>query len=194
MNNTEREKAEEYLNSAKEYIEKASKSSNTYKETKAEIYIIDAENLCHLENLTGAKKSLDKAYAIIKDYPKSNMNASYCLSEGYYFYKMKQYENALKSYDKGIANSMLFNDIYSANRLKLVKYHPLKAMNRYEDIKNMLSDLIESGSLLAVDEKDILWNWPMLLKNWEISKMHTNINQDILFLATASTNNIPKIR
>ncbi|MBC8644889.1 hypothetical protein H9W95_15085 [Flavobacterium lindanitolerans] len=52
MNNNEREKAEEYLNSAKEYIEKAPRSSYTYKETKVEIYIIDAENLCHLENLT----------------------------------------------------------------------------------------------------------------------------------------------
>jgi two-component system NarL family sensor kinase len=153
MNNNEREKAEEYLNLAKEYIEKAPRSSYTYKETKVEIYIIDAENLCHLENLTGAKKSLDKAYAIIKDYPKSNMNGGYYLSEGYYFYKIKQYENAFKSYDKGIANSMLFNDIYSANRLKFAKYLPLKAMNRYEDIKKMLSDLIESGSLFAIDEK-----------------------------------------
>lgn len=153
MNNDKREKAEEYLKSAKEYIEKASQSSYTYKETKVEIYTIDAENMCHLENLTEAKKSLDKAYAILKDYPKSNMNGSYYLPEGYYFYKIKQYENALKSYDKGIANSMLFQDIYSVNRLKIVKYLPLKAMNRYEDIKNILVDLIENGSLFAVDEK-----------------------------------------
>lgn len=153
MNNEEREKAEGYLESAKEYIEKASKSSYTYKETKAEIYIIDAENLCHLERLTQAKKSLDEAYAIVKNYPKSNMNGGYYFSEGYYFYKVKQYENALKSYDKGIANTTLFQDVYSANRLKFAKYPVLKAMNRYEDVKNILVNLIEDKSSFAIDEK-----------------------------------------
>ncbi|MBA9071912.1 signal transduction histidine kinase [Flavobacterium gossypii] len=154
MNNEERTKAETYLKSAKEYIEKASKSSYTYKETKVEIYVIDSENMTHLEKLVDAKKSLDKAYEILKKYPKSNMNGGYYFSEGYYFYKIKQFENSLKSYDKGIANSMLYQDVFSANRLKFAKHLPFKAMNRHEDVKNVLLDLIENSNPFIVDEKN----------------------------------------
>lgn len=154
MNNNEREKGDGYLKLAKEYIEKADQSSYTYQESKAEIYIIDVENLCHLEKLQEAKKSLDKAYYIVKNYPKSNMNGGYYFSEGYYFYKVKQHENALRSFDKGIANCNLYQDVLLANRLKFAKYLPLKAMDRYQDAKNLLLDLIENTTHFAVDQRN----------------------------------------
>lgn len=154
MNNDERKKADGHLRSAKEYIEKANKSSCTYQETKAETYIIDVENLCQLEKLAEAKKSLDKAYQILKDYPKSNLNGSYYVSESYYFYKTKQYENSLKSSDKGIANSTLYQDVFLTNRLKFAKYLPYIAMKRYEDAKNLLLDLIENTTHFAIDQRN----------------------------------------
>lgn len=154
MNNDDRNKANSYLKTAKEYIELANPSSYTYLENKADIYIVDAENLCQLKMLAEAKKSLDKAYHIIKKYPDSNLNGSYYTSEGYYFYKTGQFSSSLKSYDKGIVNSTLHKDVLLTNRLKFSKYLPLTAMNRLEDAKNLLLDLIGSTTQFVHDQKN----------------------------------------
>ncbi|MFP7654396.1 sensor histidine kinase [Chryseobacterium proteolyticum] len=154
MNYDERIKADSYLKTAKEYIEQASRSSYTYQETKADIYIIDAENKSRLHMLAEAKKSLDIAYNIIRKYPDSNLNGSYYTAEGFYFYRLGQFNNALKSYDKGIVNSTLHQDILLTNRLKFSKYEPLKALNRLEDAKNLLLDLIGSTTHFALDQRN----------------------------------------
>ncbi|MBK1896245.1 sensor histidine kinase [Chryseobacterium paridis] len=154
MNTDQRPKANTYLKIAKEYIERASASSYTYLETKADIYITDVENLCYLKMPAEAKKSLDKAYQILKNYPNSNMNGSYYTAEGYYFYKTGQFNNSLKSYDKGIANSNFHKDVLQTNRLKFSKYLPLKALNRLEDAKNLLLDLIGSTTQFALDQRN----------------------------------------
>ncbi|MBT2619867.1 sensor histidine kinase [Chryseobacterium sp. ISL-6] len=154
MNSEERVKANSYLKTAKEYIEQANTSSYSYLETKADIYIVDVENLCFLTMTAEAKKSLDKAYNIIKKHPNSNLSGSYYTAEGYYFYKIGQFNNSLKSYDKGIVNSTLHKDVLLTNRLKFSKYLPLKAMNRLEDAKDLLLDLIGTTTNFAIDQRN----------------------------------------
>lgn len=154
MNSDDRIKANSYLKTAKEYIEQANTSSYSYLENKADIYITDTENLCQLKMLGDAKKSLDKAYSIIKKYPNSNLNGSYYTAEGYYFYKLRKFSNSLKSYDNGIVNSTLHKDVFLTNRLKFSKYLPLTAMNRFEDAKSLLLDLIGNTTQFAHDQKN----------------------------------------
>lgn len=142
MNNLERKKADGYLKQSIEYIEKAKKTSHRYQEIKVETYIINVENLCELERFPEAKISLDKAYEILKDYPNSNLNASFYFVQGLYFYKTKQFEKSIQSYDKGIANSDFHQDLFLSNRLKFAKYLPLKSLNRFEEVKDLLLELV----------------------------------------------------
>ncbi|WP_306354145.1 sensor histidine kinase [Flavobacterium sp. '19STA2R22 D10 B1'] len=154
MNALEREKANDYLNKAIEYIDKASKASYTYEESKLETYIIKAENLLELGRYEEAKKALDITYSILRKYPQSNLNGSFYYAQGLYYSKTNQLEESIKSYDKGIINSDYHHNILLRNRLNFAKYLPLKKLGRYAEARDLLEELLNNENILTIDKKN----------------------------------------
>ncbi|MBW1658118.1 sensor histidine kinase [Flavobacterium quisquiliarum] len=153
MNNSEREKAAEYLDQAQKYIESATKKSATLAESRMETYIINAENLVELKHFYDAKSILDKAFEILKDYPESNLNDSYFYSEGIYYAKQNKHNEALVSFDKGIKSSAKHNNLIALNRLKFAEYEVLFKLKNYEKAKSNIEYLIEKTPFI-IDKKN----------------------------------------
>lgn len=152
MNNGEREKASEYLSEAQKYIERAIGKSPTVAESKMETYIINAENLVELQHFYDAKKILDKAFFILKDFPESNLNDSYFYSEGIYYAKQNKNSEALRSYAKGIKSAEKHQNVFVLNQLKFAEYEVLFKQKDYEKAKLNLSYLLEESTFI-VDKK-----------------------------------------
>ncbi|MCR4032965.1 MULTISPECIES: sensor histidine kinase [Flavobacterium] len=153
MNNNEREKAAEYLDTAQKYIESATKKSATLAESKMETYIINAENLVELKHFYDAKSILDKAFLTLKDYPESNLNDSYFYSEGIYYSKQNKHSEALISFGKGIKSSEKHKNLVALNRLKFAEYGVLFKLKNYDKAKSNLEYLIENTSFI-IDKKN----------------------------------------
>ena len=154
MNNGDREKAKDYYLLAISNYEKAIKHSPNLLESKAETYIITAENFSYLDKIELSNEYLEKAFSIVKRYPKSNLNGMYYFSKGLNFYKQSKFNKAIDSYDKGITNCIENNDILSLNRLKFVKYQSLIELGKLKEANSMLIDLIENGNLMIEDKKN----------------------------------------
>jgi len=144
MNNSEREKASEYLNEAQKYVERAINKSPTVAESKMETYIINAENLVELQHFYDAKKVLDKAFLTLKNFPESNLNDSYFYSEGLYYAKQNKNKEALESYEKGIKFAEKHKNLIALNRLMFAQYEVLFKLKNYEKSKKNLDYLIQN--------------------------------------------------
>jgi len=153
MNNSEREKASEYLAQAQKYIENATKNSATLAESKMETYIINAENLVELKHFYDAKEILDKAYLTLGKYPESNLNDSYFYSEGLYFAKQNKHKEALVSFEKGIKSAENHQNGIALNRLKFAEYEVLFKLKNYDKAKSNLEYLIAKTPFI-VDKKN----------------------------------------
>lgn len=153
MNNNEREKAAEYLDTAQKYIESATKKSATLAESKMETYIINAENLVELKHFYDAKSILDKAFSTLKDYPESNLNDSYYYSEGIYYAKQNKHSEALVSFGKGIKSAENHQNAIAVNRLKFAEYEVLFKLKNYEKAKSNLEYLIQKTPFI-IDKKN----------------------------------------
>lgn len=153
MDNGEREMANEYLNEAQKYIERAIKKTPTVAESKMETYIINAENLVELQHFYDAQKVLDKAFATLKNFPESNLNDSYFYSEGLYYAKQNKNAIALDSYEKGIKSAEKHQNTIALNRLKFAEYEVLFKLKNYEKAKNNLEYLL-NNTPFVVDKKN----------------------------------------
>lgn len=153
MNNDDREKAKYYFGEAQKILETTTKKSATLIETKVETYILNAENLIVLKDFVNGKKALDKAYTILKKYPKSNIYNTYYFAEGIYFSKQNLDKIALLSYEKGIKSCEFYQDKPSLNRLLFEKYESLFKLKKYNDAKDILENLVKNGQFV-VDKKN----------------------------------------
>ncbi len=153
MNTGEREKANEYLSEAQNYIERALKKTPTLAESKMETYIINAENLVELKHFYDAKKVLDKAFSTLKHFPESNLNDFYFYSEGLYYAKQNKNSNALESYKKGMKSAEKHQNLIALNRLKFAEYQVLFKLKNYLKAKNNLDYLIKNTPFI-LDKKN----------------------------------------
>lgn len=152
MNNNNRKRAAEYLNYAQDYIEKTTKKSATLAESKLETYIINAENMIELGQFANSRQLLDKAFAILKPYPNSNLNDSFFYSNGIFYAKQHKFLEALKNYEKGIASAEKHQNVIALNRLKFAEYEAYFKLKNYIKAKENLEYLLEH-SLFIVDKK-----------------------------------------
>lgn len=155
INNGERLKAKYYFGEAQKLIDITTKKSATLIETKVETYIINAENLIELKQFEDGKKALDKANAILKKHPNSNMNNTYYFAEGVYYSKQNLDNIALLSYEKGIRSCEFHQDKLALNRLFYAKYESFFKLKKYNEAKDILESLIKNGQFV-IDKKNYL--------------------------------------
>jgi len=176
MNNNERQKAEEYLIEAQQYIEKATKRTPTLAESKMETYIINAENLVELKHFYDAKKVLDKAFSKLEKFPESNLNDSYFYAEGLYYAKQNKNTEALTSYEKGIKSAEKHQNAIALNRLKFAEYEVLFKLKKYEKARKNLEYLLENTPFI-VDKKNYYNELSKVynsLKNYDKAYFYSN--------------------
>ncbi|GAB0155220.1 hypothetical protein CHRYSEOSP005_04810 [Chryseobacterium sp. Alg-005] len=162
MNITERVKANKYLEEGLRLFEKSSPESEAMKkEAIIELSIYLIENNVYLNNLEKAKTYLDKAYTILKNYPKSNAFLFYYYSEGIYYQHMKQYQNAINSFDKGIALATGGIENYYVNRMKYAKFELLRGQNKNQEAIIVMQELLKSPLLWIKIIIIIYWRKPM---------------------------------
>lgn len=140
MNNKKRDKAHEYFLKSIECIEKVKSESPFTKELKAEIYISSSENLIYLEKLEEAKRILDKAALILKQYPESNLNGIYFTALGLYYDANDSSQKALFYYDEAIRISEKHNDYFVANRVRMFQYLYYSVLKDYPKALRYLAE------------------------------------------------------
>lgn len=149
INNNERIKAKYYFGEAQKLIEATTKKSATLIEAKVDTYIFNAENLIVLKDFDAGKKAIDKAYAILKKYPNSNMNNTYYFVEGVYYSKQNLDKIALQSYEKGIKSCEFHQDKLTLNRLLFVKYESLSKLKKYNEAKDILENVLANDQFVV---------------------------------------------
>lgn len=153
MNVKERAKAEKYFDESLSILERTTRFNPRRLELLVEGYISMAENLINMSKLKEAKEFLDKAKAILKWHPESNLYVPYCYTEGIYFDEMGNFQAALKSLDEGILLSQKFHHILFYYRLKQARYYIYRDMGDYEKAVKEMEELCRKDGNLPSDEK-----------------------------------------
>lgn len=152
MNAEERLKANKYLQEGLLLFERSSPESEAMKkEAIVELSIILIENHVYLNNLGAAKKYLDKAFGILKNYPNSNAFLFYYYAEGIYYDKKGQYIEASSSFNKGIALATGGIENYYVNRMKYSKFELLRKQNKNQEAILLMQELLKSPILFPGD-------------------------------------------
>lgn len=152
LNASERQKANEYLKHSLQLFQDAPSESEVLKKEGAlEVTLILAENNLHLNNMIASKNYLDVAYAVLKDYPTSNVFLFYFYPEGVYYEKTGNYNEAIRSFDKAIAFQAGAPENFYINRAKFGKFQTLRKIGRNEEAITVMKDLLKSSSLLPGD-------------------------------------------
>lgn len=146
--NTEQyEKAEEYFNEALAILKPSAKEPTRL----LMVYYRAGENYINLGKYAEAKKILDEMKVLLEPYPELELNAGYYLVEGLYRHKMKQYDSALVSYDKGIASAGGVNGKYRIDELEILKTETLVEQKSFAKAKDLLLRLSKDEDLMSTD-------------------------------------------
>lgn len=157
MNAQQPELAIPYLVNAGANISSSPEDNPTRLETLTETYIYTAESFVRLLKFDSAKNFLDKAKAILSHSPKSNLNLPYYYAEGIYFDGIKDYQNAIRSFDKGILLGKGYDTKmgYSLNRLKNGKLKSLYQNKNYEEAISVTNELLKDPLAFEHDRQDL---------------------------------------
>lgn len=154
MNANQRDKAAGYLRQALASIRKSPLDNPLNLTELIETYIVAGENYVHLEQYDSARTMIDTARKMLVPYPSSNLYMIFYFSEGFYFDKTRRYEQAVRSFDAGIARSAAKSGSpYSLNRLRYAKYKSLKNQEHYKSAVAELKALVASPYVFTVDKK-----------------------------------------
>ena len=167
MNNNQLKKAQPYLLKASNFFEKSEDNPRRLSSLVSS-YIDAAENYVELSTYDSAKMQLDKAQSILQSRPNTNINVNYYYVQGLYFNHLKQYSQALISFDKGIN----FPDVHPIFLAQL-KYGKYKALSRSEDYRNallVLNDLLKNHSVFIEDKKNYYKG--LLLTHAKLGNIH----------------------
>lgn len=148
MNIEQYDKAEIYLNNAIRIL----KNAHTQPSRLVAAYNRAGENYILLKKYPDAKQVLDSIKAILAPYPKSELYTGYYLVEGMYYHQLKEYENALTSFDKGIAAADGPNKVYRIQEIRFYEIKTLIALNKFEKAKQVLLTLSADEELMSQDD------------------------------------------
>ena len=121
VNTNERDKANYYFALVEKLLENTKSKSTTLLATKLETYNIYAENLIELKKYIQARSILNKAKAILADYPTESLNSNYFYSEAIFNSKQNNQKNALQFIEKGLKISTANDDLVNTERLNYAK-------------------------------------------------------------------------
>ena len=129
-----------------------------------DLLLLQSEVLTSLKKFNESLNSLDEAYNLINRYPNSDFQGIYYYTKGFYFHELKKYNEAINNFDYGIEKAIASQDVFMENRLKLMKVMSLKGLQKYQEAKIILNDLLNNKNLLTEDKIDYLKELASLYK------------------------------
>ena len=130
-------------------IFKSKKSSNDF---LVDCYSKIADNYLSKESFVSAKPFLDSAKKLLNLNPQSIYAPSYYLAEGRYYNEIKNWNQALKSFDQGIQIAELFKRYYNATAIMMEQYETYKAQKKYTDAKRILLKIYQRPYVAEMPE------------------------------------------
>lgn len=146
MNIDQNEKAAQYLDKAIATL----KNGDPYRLAGA--YNRAAENYMLLKKLDKVEEMLEANRKLLAPYPKSPLYAGFYMAEGMYFEAKKRYDEAIVSFEKGIAKARGPNRKYTILELRFYKARSLLAAHRYQEAMHDLNLLASDKENMSLDQ------------------------------------------
>jgi two-component system NarL family sensor kinase len=140
-NNLQYDKAKFYYDKSLILLSKAKKAGSN----KVYIYIDAIRNLLYMNNLGEAKKLLNKLRPMIV--PGLESEIGFLEMEGLYFIESKQYQSAINSLNKALADANKLKKPNLGEKILFQKYRAYTGMGRYDKAKEILLALIKNPIL-----------------------------------------------
>ncbi|MCA0349469.1 MAG: sensor histidine kinase [Bacteroidetes bacterium] len=144
-------KASQYLNLSIKELESSNENSNEYFEDLIELYLYKVEILSIQKKINEAFVFLNKSQKILDKKFSNNGIIEFYFSKGSLYQEIKDYNNALLEYDKGIKLSKAKRDSISIDRFKLMKFDVYMLQKKFFDAKDILLNVLSNKKLTIKD-------------------------------------------
>ncbi|MCD8741052.1 sensor histidine kinase [Mucilaginibacter roseus] len=154
MNNYQFAKADDYNNKAIALLEKTTpKSINLLF-----AYLSGVSINCYDKKSAAAKAFLEKAKAMLAPFPTSLNNTLYYYNEALYYTTTAQFDEALKSADKGIVLAKRYNQTQMYQQFLFRKYDAYVQQKNYAQAQRILLGIVKEGTLLtSVNDRAMIY-------------------------------------
>lgn len=154
MNNYQFAKADDYNNKAIAILEKTTpKSTNLLF-----AYLSGVSINCYDKKPAVAKVFLRKAKAILAPFPASLNYTLYYYNEALYYTTTAQFNESLKSADRGIVLAKKYNQTQMYQQFLFRKYDAYVQLKNYSQAQRILLGIVKEGTLLAsVNDKAMIY-------------------------------------
>lgn len=166
-NNEDIAKTKYYLDLSISTLEQGKSKKNRYNEDLIELYLFNVEVLSVQKKTNEAFEYLQKAEDLLKSYPLKSLYIEYYFAKGSLNQEIKNYEQAISDYDKGVRLSQLNKDSALEQRFKLMKYEVFILQNKIESAKDLLLDVFKTGGMNIKDRA---------YYSYELSKIYRKLN------------------
>ncbi|WP_198666856.1 sensor histidine kinase [Taibaiella helva] len=153
VNNARLEEAEEYYKKAINYLRKSpykaflvtmySRAANAYMIYDSKLIEDKIQMEILRKRLPLIRALLDSARSLLGGAIHSPSAIEYFRFKGKYFRINKQYDEAHKSLDSGMAIARAFNQLYEIEALSIYRYHIYSAQGQYKKAKTLLLHIID---------------------------------------------------
>ncbi|MDR6342079.1 signal transduction histidine kinase [Filimonas zeae] len=143
MYNARFDKAALYNNKAIALLEKKYPTSSSLMFA----YLSAASNYLYSNKSAQAKPMLDKAWELLKPFPQSVNLPNYYYTEALYYTTKAQFGRAMESLNKGIPLAQQLNQQQLLQMMVFRKYNILYETGEYTRARQLLTDLLQEGTL-----------------------------------------------
>lgn len=128
-----------------------------------------AENYLSKERYSEAKPFLDSAAVLAPLYPNSIYLPSFYLAQGRYYNGIQDWEQALRSFDRGTVIAMSLKRFYDATTIMMEQYQTYKAQKKYTAARELLLKIYGRPYVAEMPEN-------MRLVLYELAKTDSALN------------------
>jgi len=151
MNIDQNQKAITYFLDSEKLIQSSKKNQHRL----SSLYNRMAENYLILDNIVEAKMYLDKNYELLKNNKESEQYSLFLLSKGFYFFKTKEYQKAIDSYDEGILSATGPNREYHIQELRIYKVKAIISTGNFPQALQEAQILERDPMAMEVDQNKL---------------------------------------
>lgn len=183
-------KAEKYFKSSISILENLGVKSLEL----ADSYIFAAKNYIYLKDYPPVKPMLDSAKVQLADDPDSNYLPDYYMVEGMYYTRLRQFNKAHESFDKGLQMALKLNRPYEHQSIMLQKYFAYKEMGNYSKALPIIKRLAQEKEIIPHYKNRMLYYYELAETSAKTSDMGAAYNWLHKYALLADSTNEQRIK
>lgn len=183
-------KAEKYFKSSISILENLGVKSLEL----ADSYIFAAKNYIYLKDYPPVKPMLDSAKVQLADDPDSNYLPDYYMVEGMYYTRLRQFNKAHESFDKGLQMALKVNRPYEHQSIMLQKYFAYKEMGNYSKALPIIKRLAQEKEIIPHYKNRMLYYYELAETSAKTSDMGAAYNWLHKYALLADSTNEQRIK